>query len=181
MERAQFTIPLCERWFEISWKVFGSAGVSPNSSESCFWIDCQLLHESAMPRILPQCGTGTLSDQQTGMSCQLRWSVKQLGCFVAELPHLLVQYHQPRTARLGWCIFSEELELSGRLELNGDLVLTKCVNEEMVLDLVHIPKQGQLHGEAMSYETIQEIHPPTGQATVLKYLQYTMGSGGRFS
>lgn len=134
-----------------------------------------------MPRMLPQCDAGKLSDQQTGKSYQLRWSAELLGRFCEECLPLLVLCHQPRTAHADWCRFSEELGSLDRWELDRSLALTKCVDEKVVLDLINIPKTRSIIWKAKPHEIIQEIYPLTNKATFLQCFQYTMGSRSRLS
>ena len=114
----------------------------PSSCDSCFWIDRQLRRGSGLPEVLPQRSVDMLSGQQTETSCQLRLPRKMLfGLCIQSLPGIPAQCHRPRITHVDWRRSSGELEQSGGEGSNGNSTHTKCVDQEIVLNLVYVPRK----------------------------------------
>ena len=76
---------------------------------------------------------------------------------------------------------SENWNRKTREDSNKNVIHTKRVNEEVVLDLVHVPRMGlALQRSADSRRIVQKVHLPTGQANIMQFSQYVVGPGTGF-
>ena len=72
-----------------------------------------------------------------------------------------MQCHQPRITHGDWCRLSGELKQSGRYRFNKNLMHTECVNQEVVLDLVDVPKVRLVLPRKSQFSCIRTRSPPS--------------------
>ena len=65
---------------------------------------------------------------------------------------------------------------------DGNVTRTERVNQEIVLDLIYVPRVRLVYrGKSNTHEIAQEIHLPTGQADLTEFFRYVVSPGRGFS
>lgn len=64
---------------------------------------------------------------------------------------------------------------------NGFSIHTKCINQEIVLDFIYIPRVTFNRGRANSHGDVQKVHLLSSHPVIAMPFQYVVSSSSRFS
>jgi len=123
-----------------------------------------------------------LSNQQTEKSCQLKLSGKVLvGLRTYDHRPYLCGVTGPEQPMLIGTDCPENWNCQSGEGSNGDATHTERVDQEIVLDLVYVPRMRSALEKANCHGTAQEVHLLTGRTDFTEFLQYVMSPGSGFS